>query len=167
MLRRAFRSLLNVEDPPERTALAFAVGTFIAFSPLLGLHVIVASLLLPFWRLNKTALFAGVFLTNPWTIAPSVATAWGIGRWIISSPPVELPQASFSNMMTAGFWQVIASQWPQLLPFAVGAMIMSVCCSLVSYAVMLYSLRAYRRKFAKDISPEATSLRGQSITERN
>lgn len=167
MLRRAFRSLFNLEDPPERTALAFAVGTFIAFSPLLGLHVIVASLLLLVWRLNKTALFAGVFLTNPWTIAPSVATAWGIGRWFVSSPPIKLPQATFSSVMTAGFWQILASQWQQLLPFAVGAIIMSICLSLTSYGVMLFALRAYRRKLSKDISPEAPSLTGQSITERN
>ncbi|MDQ1590256.1 MAG: hypothetical protein QOG71_883, partial [Pyrinomonadaceae bacterium] len=35
MFRAAFRRLLAVDDPPERTALAFSVGVFIAFSPFL------------------------------------------------------------------------------------------------------------------------------------
>jgi len=162
MLRRAFRSLLNLEDPPERTAFAFAVGTFIAFSPLLGFHVVIAGLLLLVWKLNKTALFAGVFLTNPWTIAPSVAASWGIGRMFIGSPPIKLPQTTFQTVMTAGFWQALASQWQQLLPFAVGSIILSIICSSTGYLLMLYLLRAYRRKYT-----QANKLVSQSITERN
>lgn len=161
MLRRAFRNLFNLDEPPEKTALAFAVGTFIAFSPLLGLHTIVAALLLFFWRLNKTALFAGVFLTNPWTMAPSIAAAWGIGRMLISTPPIELPKASISAIISSGFWLALAGQWRQLLPFAIGAIILSILCSLVSYPLMLYALRAYRRKY-----PQAEMLAPESITER-
>jgi uncharacterized protein (DUF2062 family) len=51
--------------------------------------------------------------------------------------------------MTAIFWEQIASQWRQLLPFAVGATILSIVCSLVSYPLMLYVLRSYRRKYLK------------------
>jgi uncharacterized protein (DUF2062 family) len=149
MLRRAFRSLLNLDDPPERTALAFAIGTFIAFSPVFGLHTILAALIAVVWRLNKVALFAGVYLTNPWTLAPVIAASWAIGKWFIATPPIELPEFSIGALMTAIFWEQIASQWRQLLPFAVGATILSIVCSLVSYPLMLYVLRSYRRKYLK------------------
>ena len=43
MFRSTFRRLLALDDPPERTALAFAIGVFIAFSPFLGLHTILAT----------------------------------------------------------------------------------------------------------------------------
>jgi uncharacterized protein (DUF2062 family) len=43
MFRAAFRRLLAIDDPPERTALAFSIGVFIAFSPFLGLHTITAT----------------------------------------------------------------------------------------------------------------------------
>ncbi|MGH9801329.1 MAG: DUF2062 domain-containing protein, partial [Blastocatellia bacterium] len=104
MLRRAFRNLLNLDEPPERTALAFAVGTFIAFTPLLGLHIVIAGLLLLVWRVNKAALFAGLFITNPWTFAPAIAASWGIGRMIVGSPQVELPAVTFGSLLTAEFW---------------------------------------------------------------
>lgn len=149
MLRRAFRSLLNLDDPPERTALAFAIGTFIAFSPVLGLHTILAVLIAVVWRLNKVALFAGVYLSNPWTLAPIVAASWAIGKWFIASPPIELPDFTISAFVTVIFWEQIAAQWRQLLPFAVGATILSIVCSLVSYPLMLYVLRSYRRKYSK------------------
>ncbi|MEP7337667.1 MAG: DUF2062 domain-containing protein [Acidobacteriota bacterium] len=149
MLRRAFRSLLNLDDPPERTALAFAIGTFIAFSPVLGLHTILAVVIAVVWRLNKVALFAGVYVTNPWTLAPIIAASWAIGKWFVASPPIELPDFTFGALMTAIFWEQITAQWRQLLPFAVGATILSIVCSLVSYPLMLYVLRSYRRKNSK------------------
>lgn len=145
MWRSALRRLLNLDDPPERTALAFAIGTFIAFSPLLGLHTILAALVSVVCRLNKLAILTGSFLSNPWTIAPIVGASWAIGRLIIGSPPVEAPQASLSALFTAEFWHLIVAQWSQLLPFAVGAMILSTLSAAISYPLMLYILRNYRR----------------------
>ena len=152
MLRSALRNLLNLDDPPERTALAFAIGTFIGFSPLLGLHTILAALVSVVWRLNKLAVLTGSFLSNPWTIAPIVGASWAIGRLIIGSPPVELPQASLSALLTAEFWSSIAAQWRQLLPFAVGSLILSTASAAISYPLMLYILRSYRRKYPRAAS---------------
>jgi hypothetical protein len=152
MLRSALRSLLNLDDPPERTALAFAVGAFIAFSPLLGLHTILAALVSVVWRLNKLAVLTGSFLSNPWTIAPIVGAAWAIGRSIIGSPPVALPQASLSALITVEFWRSIAGQWRQLLPYAVGSMILATASAAISYPLMLYILRNYRRKYPRAAS---------------
>lgn len=160
MLRSAFRNLLNLDEPPERTALAFAVGTFIAFSPLLGFHMILAGLLLLVGRMNRVALMAGVFIGNPWTLGPIIVASWAIGRLLIGSPPIELPQISASAMATAGFWQMLASQWRQLLPFAIGGMILSIAASLMAYPLMLFALRAYRRRFPKKNLPEADTLAG-------
>src|SRR5215510_9120127 len=145
MIRSAIRNLLNLDDPPERTALAFAIGTFIGFSPLLGLHTILVAVVSVVWRLNKLAVLTGSFLSNPWTIAPIVGASWAIGRFIIGSPPVELPQASLSALFTAEFWSLIAAQWRQLLPFAIGSTILSIVSAAISYPLMLYILRNYRR----------------------
>lgn len=164
MLRRAFRSLLNLDDPPERTALAFAIGTFIAFSPVLGLHTILAALIAIVWRLNKVALFAGVYLTNPWTLAPVVGASWAIGKWFVATPPIVLPHFSISALTSAAFWQQVGSQWQQLLPFAIGATILSIVCSLVSYPLMLYVLRSYRRKHSKGSMALVAAPINKSIT---
>ncbi len=146
MLKQAFRNLLNLDDPPERTALAFAIGAFIGFSPLLGFHTILAAIIAVIWRLNKVAIFTGVYISNPWTMAPVIAASWAIGKLIIGAPALELPPASLSAILTAAFWKLIAAQWRQLLPFALGAMILSIISASISYPLMLYFLRAWRRK---------------------
>ena len=56
MFRATFRRLLAIDDPPERTALAFSIGVFIAFSPFLGLHTIAATLVAFLFRFNKIAI---------------------------------------------------------------------------------------------------------------
>ena len=62
MFRTAFRRLLAIDDPPERTALAFSIGVFIAFSPFLGLHTIMATALAFLFRFNKIAIYTGTFV---------------------------------------------------------------------------------------------------------
>ena len=42
LVRRWLDTLLHVDDTPERTAAAFAVGVFFGFSPFLGLHTLLA-----------------------------------------------------------------------------------------------------------------------------
>ncbi|HZS09964.1 MAG TPA: DUF2062 domain-containing protein [Blastocatellia bacterium] len=150
MLRKAFRNLLNLDDPPERTALAFAVGAFIGFSPLLGLHTILGAIIAVVWRMNKLAIFTGIYLSNPWTMTPIIVASWAIGKLFIGAPEIELPSVSLGALLTAEFWRLIATQWRQLLPFAVGATILSVISAIICYPLMLYLLRAYRRQRGRD-----------------
>ena len=75
MYRDALRRLLAIDDPPERTALAFSVGVFIAFSPFLGLHTIMATALAFLFRFNKIAIYAGTFINNPFfTLVPIIVS---------------------------------------------------------------------------------------------
>lgn len=167
MLKRAFRNLLNLDDPPERIALAFAIGTLIGFSPLLGLHTIIAAIVAVVWRLNKAALFTGVYISNPWTVVPVIAVSWAIGGWFVETPPIELPHFTAAAVLSAEFRRQIALQWPHLLPFAIGASIVSVVCALVSYPLMLYVLRAYRRKYPNNSAATSATMNRESFTERN
>ena len=91
MLRSSFRRLLALDDPPERTALAFSVGVFIAFSPLLGLHTILATILAFLFRFNKLAIYAGTFVNNPFlTLVPIIVVSYAVGALLLGRP-LSLP----------------------------------------------------------------------------
>src|SRR2546422_3146415 len=91
MFRATFRRLLALDDPPERTALAFSVGVFIAFSPLLGLHTILATLIAFLFRFNKIAIYAGTFLNNPFlTLVPIIIASYALGA-IVLGHPIKIP----------------------------------------------------------------------------
>src|ERR671914_1144332 len=92
MIRSTFRRLLAIDDPPERTALAFSIGVFIAFSPFLGLHTIMATALAFLFRFNKIAIYTGTFINNPFlTLVPIIIASYAVGAFLMGRP-VGLPE---------------------------------------------------------------------------
>ena len=84
MFRATFRRLLAIDDPPERTALAFSIGVFIAFSPFLGLHTIMATAVAFMFRFNKIAIYTGTFLNNPFlTLVPIIIVSYAVGAFLL------------------------------------------------------------------------------------
>ncbi|HLV00038.1 MAG TPA: DUF2062 domain-containing protein, partial [Acidobacteriota bacterium] len=91
-IRKIFRALIGISDTPERTALAFAIGTFIGFSPLIGLHTILGIAVALLFRLNRVAVLVGVWTNVPWITVPFYGFATWFGVQLMGLPQgVELP----------------------------------------------------------------------------
>ena len=150
MFRAAFRRLLAIDDPPERTALAFSIGVFIAFSPFLGLHTIMATAIAFFFRFNKIAIYTGTFLNNPFfTLVPIIIASYAVGAFILGRPlsiPDEGLELLKNPRILSGeyYQQLFVQSWSIVWPFSVGATALSVVCSLLAYPLTLQALRAYR-----------------------
>jgi uncharacterized protein (DUF2062 family) len=152
MFRSTFRRLLAIDDPPERTALAFSIGIFIAFSPFLGLHTIVATLLAFIFKFNKIAIYTGTFINNPFlTLVPIIVISYAVGAFILGRPlgiPPEGIELLKNPAIFSGeyYRKIFVQSWYIVEPFAVGGMVLSIVCSLVAYPLTLRALRAYRRR---------------------
>ena len=152
MFRATFRRLLTLDDPPERTALAFAIGVFIAFSPFLGLHTIVATLVAVLFRFNKVAIFAGTFINNPFlTLVPIIIASYAVGAFLLGQPlrisPEGIDLLKEPHLLTAGYYRNLFREgWQVVWPFTVGGMVLSVVCSLVAYPVTSWLLRTRRQR---------------------
>jgi uncharacterized protein (DUF2062 family) len=147
MFRKTLRRLLAIDDPPERTALAFSIGVFIAFSPFLGLHTLLATALAFIFRFNKVAIYTGTFINNPFlTLVPIILASYAIGA-LVMGRPLALPNEGMAllkepHLMTAGYYRELwRHAWDVLLPFAIGGMALSVVCSLAAYPLTLRLLR--------------------------
>ncbi len=157
MFRATFRRLLALDDPPERTALAFAIGVFIAFSPFLGLHTIAATLVAFLFRFNKIAIYAGTFVNNPFlTLVPIIIVSYALGALLLGRPMRIPPQGvellKNPHLLTAGFYrELFVNSWELIKPFALGASILSVICSLIAYPLTLRALRARHKLKAESV----------------
>jgi uncharacterized protein (DUF2062 family) len=154
MFRAAFRRLLAIDDPPERTALAFSVGVFIAFSPLLGLHTILATLIAFLFRFNKVAIYVGTYVNNPFlTLGPIIFLSYAVGAFILGRP-LRIPAEGIDllknpHLLTGSYYrQVFVHSWDLVEPFAIGGTVLSVVCSALSYPLTLWVLRKYRHNRA-------------------
>jgi hypothetical protein len=143
--RRFMRRLLHLGDSPERTALAFAVGVFFGFSPLIGLHTVLGLIAAFVFRLNRVAVLVGVYL-NTWTLAPMASLGTALGFLVLntSSP---FPPLSVETMLSLEFWRQMRSDVAHLLlPFLVGNLLLSLLAALVSYLIVSRLLRRYHHR---------------------
>jgi uncharacterized protein (DUF2062 family) len=150
MFRKTFRRLLAIDDPPERTALAFSIGVFIAFSPFLGLHTIMATVVAFVFRFNKVAIYTGTFLNNPFfTLVPIIIGSYAVGAFVLGRP-LQIPGEGLEllknpDLFSSNYYsRLFVQSWHIVWPFTVGASVLSVVCSVLAYPLTLRALRAYR-----------------------
>jgi uncharacterized protein (DUF2062 family) len=143
--REYLRRLLALEGTPERVACAFAVGVFLAFSPLLGLHTILGLIVAFAFGLNRAAVLIGVFVNNPWTIVP-IYTAGAYLGWFIFGFPASpsAPHLRWSDFWTGELWRSIFTNGSVMKPLIFGSTILSFVAAAVSYPIALWVIRQER-----------------------
>ena len=136
------RRLLALDDTPERIALAFAFGVFLAFSPLLGLHTVLGLTIAFIFGLNRVAVLLGVWVNNPWTLVPIYAAAAYVGGILFGFPdPQALPHFEWGEFWHGRFWLHLIRHWKVLMPVVLGSTILSFVSAFLSYPVALYVVR--------------------------
>ena len=151
LIRRWLDALLHVDDTPERTAAAFAMGVFFGFSPLLGLHTLLAIIVAFLFDLNRVAALLGVYSNLPWIIAPYYALATRLGAQITGhrAPRGFLPQLRelFGlSMLHSEFWhRVMTILSPLLWPYTVGSTIGALLLAAAAYQVALAFVTSRRK----------------------
>ena len=146
-VKRFFCRLLALEDTPERIALAFALGVFLAFSPLIGLHSFLGLVFTLLFGLNRGALFLGVFVNNPWTLIPIYSAGTYLGSLFVDFPSdLSLPSIKWQALWSSGFWIQLANHWPMLKPMVLGSSILSIIASIFAYIAALHLIRRQKAR---------------------
>jgi hypothetical protein len=150
-IRRWLNELLHIDDTPERTAAAFALGVFFGFSPFLGLHTALAVGLAFLFNLNRVAVILGVYSNVPWTIAAYYTFTTMLGSVItrtklptgLSERIVHLFQKS---LLHSDFWRELAAvMQPLLWPYVVGSLIGGAIMAAIAYPMALAFVTSRRR----------------------
>ena len=135
-LWRTGQILLHLEEPPTRVAAAFALGVFIAFFPILGIHSAMALALAVVFRLNKVAILVGAWTNNPWTIAPIYTAGTLMGCLVLGVSPASLGDVDWSLHGRAFYESLLAGFRPLLLPFVVGSLLLGAVAGTLSFLVL-------------------------------
>lgn len=140
-----FRRILHLRESPHQTALAFAVGIFIAFSPAYGLHTAMVAFCTWAFGLNFIALFAGAFINNPWTLVPILGATFWTGALIVGE--TDLPPFNWDDLSFAGIYHQVM---PYAVPFFVGGIVLSILGALIAYPLAYYLIAKYRRPHSSE-----------------
>lgn len=152
LARRWLGALLHIDDSPERTAAAFAVGVFFGFSPMLGLHTVLALAVAFLLNFNRVAVLLGVYSNLPWIVAPYYAfTTMFVGARLTGRrvPPGFRDQVGMlfqQSLLHGGFWHHLLILFrPLMVPFTVGSTIGAVLLSALAYPLALAFVTSRRR----------------------
>jgi len=144
------RYLLRFNETPERLAFSFALGVFLALTPLIGLHLILGLALAFLFGLNRVAVVSGLFLNNPWTMIPYYTMATYFGGWLTGFPQVPaLPAFGWAALTDARFWSQLMPHWHLIVPMAVGSTTLAVLGAAVSYPLVRFIIRRGRIRLSR------------------
>jgi len=149
-LKDLVRKLLHIKDTPERTALAYAVGIFLGFSPFLGFHTLGGLAIAFLFGLNRVAVLLGVWTNSPWWIVPFYMGATWVGmrvtgfriEWTILKEIFQL--GLDRGFLGSDFWNRISAQRGLFLSFNIGSLILCTLLGFTAYPVALKWIRFYR-----------------------
>lgn len=140
---------LRVAGDPHRVALGFAFGTWISFTPWLGLHLPVSWLLCWIFRGGYLAAWMGTWVGNPWTYALMWWGSLETGRWLLGTNP-DASEQIMENLTWAEVWEEFDELfWEVLLPMTVGGLLLGAAVAILFYFVMLWLLKRYREAKAR------------------
>ncbi|MGQ9752645.1 MAG: DUF2062 domain-containing protein [Thermoanaerobaculaceae bacterium] len=140
-------AMLGAGDDAHRIALSWAVGVSIGFSPILGLHTVLALLLAFLLRLNKLDVLLGTMVINPWTLPAYWLAATTLGGIILGQPPHAfgshlIPKDLFTAAaaLRRGGWL-----WQVVVGWFVGASVFAAVAGASTYFGLRWLLGSHRR----------------------
>ncbi|KAA0892295.1 DUF2062 domain-containing protein [Oryzomonas rubra] len=137
-LIQRFKALLSLDGHPAHIAAGFAVGVFISFTPFFGLHTPLAIALAFFFRLNKVSCISGAWVNTPFTVVPTLALSYKLGRYLRGKPVNELALKGLE-------WQYIKPYAKSLL---LGCSIIGFISAVAAYFLCYWLVVVFRRRDA-------------------
>lgn len=143
-IRTHLTQILHLHESPHRTALAFATGVFIAFSPTYGLHTLSALFCAWAFRLNVVALMAGSFINNPWTVVPILGATLWTGVQLTGLP--QVPPINWADLSALALYEQVM---PYAVPFFLGGFVLSALGAAVGYPIAYRAIVIHRGRAAQ------------------
>lgn len=162
-LRPLLRWIAKLRSSPKAIAGGLAIGMFIAFTPTVGVQLILAVLAATLFNVNRPAAIIPVWITNPLTVAPIYSFNYWLGSRICGGPPLSEVSKLFIDigrtMARLEFWDVkeqfltiLHMSKDILIPLLVGSIVVGVLTGFVVYIFSLYLLSIFfNRKAAKKL----------------
>jgi uncharacterized protein (DUF2062 family) len=86
MTKRFWSWLLTLHGEPHAIAGGFALGLALAFTPTVGIQMLLAVVIATPLNLNRAASIVPLWISNPLTIVPIYAFSYWIGSFFINGP---------------------------------------------------------------------------------
>lgn len=149
-----FLELLGRHQQPEKVAASFAIGVAIAFTPLIGFHLLMAIVIALLLRLNKLDVVLGTLVVNPLTLGPVSAAALPVGRFLVQARQEAVTHMPWGDLLRPTAWAQAGPAMRTIgIHWGIGMFTFSIVFGVLTYLVLVRVLRR-RRDRAALVPPE-------------
>lgn len=135
------KRILRLAGSPHAIAAGVAAGVFSAFTPLLGLHIVIALVIAFFLGGNLIAAALGTTFANPLTLPFIWASTYKVGHMLLGGGHFRSAGDLPSNLAEKSLHAI----WPVIKPMLIGSIPIGAIAGLVFYAVVFYATAAFQR----------------------
>ncbi len=141
-----FSKLIKISDTPHSISLGFAIGVFSAFTPLIGLHIVIAIFFSWLVNANYLSSVAGTFIGTPITYPFMWISSILVGNIFFSVD--NLNKDLFENFSFYS-WDFFLLIKPFLWSFIIGSTVLGLISSFLSYFLLKKLVILYRKRKLK------------------
>ena len=157
--------LKRIPDTPHKISLGMSCGIFASFTPLFGLHFLIAGLLSYLLRANVLASLIGTFVGNPITFPIITVFNLKLGEWILGSSEhssgdggkifegfLDFIFLIYKSFFTEG--SIGENNVPRMneflngifIPYSLGGLILGIFIAVISYFLLRPLVATYQKK---------------------
>ena len=157
--------LKRIPDTPHKISLGMSCGIFASFTPLFGLHFLIAGLLSYVLRANVLASLIGTFVGNPLTFPIITVFNLKLGEWILGSSEYSSGDGGkifegfldfifliYKSLFTEG--SIDENSVPRMneflngvfIPYSLGGSIVGIFVAIISYFLLRPLVATYQKQ---------------------
>ena len=157
--------LKRIPDTPHKISLGMSCGIFASFTPLFGLHFLIAGLLSYVLRANVLASLIGTFVGNPITFPIITVFNLKLGEWILGSSEYSSGDGGkifegfldfifliYKSLFTEG--SIDENSVPRMneflngvfIPYSLGGLILGIFVAIISYFLLRPLVATYKKR---------------------
>ncbi|WP_332060347.1 DUF2062 domain-containing protein [Bartonella sp. CB74] len=163
------KRILRISATPHKVALGFAIGIFLACSPLLGVHIILAIVFSWILRGNFAAAIIGTVFSNPVTFLFIVMVDYKIGYLCLSLfsdvNEISLSQirALFDGLTISNASLLFKDAWNSIMmPMIIGGIFLGFILGSFSYIGVYRAITRFQQKRYQKIMKKRRLWQGNS-----
>ena len=139
--------LRRLSATPHAIALGFAAGTFVAVTPYIGTHLIMAALIAWIIGGSIVAAILGTFLGNPLTYPFLWYASYEVGNLLLGGKATKKPIDLSRGVFHSSFEHL----WPILKPMALGCIPVGLALATACYFLVRPMVDAYQHRRRREI----------------
>ena len=152
--RYLWHRMTRISATPHTIALGAAIGAFVSFTPLIGLHFLVAGAIALALGGSIVASALGTAVGNPLTFPFIWLASYNFGALLLGYRQrtrirIDLPDEILSLVFTdpGALWRAFwAAVDPYIVPMTVGGVPLGLVCGLAVYLVVRSAVASYQRR---------------------